>query len=126
MNDKVQNKLSEELLDQLDSLNKMELGTDKYKVTVDGVTKLGNVLVDLKRIEAETNEKEAGRNDEYELKLKQIEEAKKDRHVKIADMTLKAVLVSGLSYAAYRFEKGGGIFTSSVGRGIIRNIIPKF
>jgi len=50
---------------------------------------------------------------------------RKDRYVRIADIAIKAGLVTGFALASFKFEEDGKIFTSMVGRGIMKNFIPK-
>lgn len=120
----IKTKLNDELRDQLDGLGKIELGSKEYTATVDGITKLGSLLADIEKFEAGVQEKERSQEDDYELKLRQIEECKKDRKLKIADLVVKTTLIVGGAYAMFRFEEKGTI-TTAIGRKLIGNFVPK-
>lgn len=47
------NQFREEIGNELEELKKMELGSDEYKTTVDGVTKLADRMIELKKLDDE-------------------------------------------------------------------------
>lgn len=64
----VVSKIEAEFDSQIEELGKMELGTDQYVKTVDGTCKLADRLIAIQK-----------NNDEYDLKLRQMEEEKLKR-----------------------------------------------
>ena len=61
---------------QIEELDKMQVGTDEYKIAVDGVTKLADRIIELERIENEMYEKDMEQRTkevEHDLKRRQIE-----------------------------------------------------
>ena len=76
--------LNDEILRELETLsNEEELGTDGYKITVDGITKLIDKAIELKKVENEVEEKVKNRELDNDLKLKQLE---KDNELKLAQI----------------------------------------
>ena len=120
--------LREEIHSEIEELRKMELGTDEYKTSVDGVTKLIDRVIEMEKIEIDNENKAEERKMEESLKLKQMKEERTDRWVKngIAVGTIvvsTAVTIWG-TIKSFEFEKEGTI-TTSIGRGFISKLIPK-
>ena len=63
--------IHDEIEEELSELSKMELGSDEYKATLDGVTKLIDREIEFKKIE--TNRLDSVERKEQDAKLKQIE-----------------------------------------------------
>ena len=78
----VENLLREEVTSELQELKKMELGTDKYKMTVDGTTKLMDRVIELEKIQMEHDEKVASREAENEIKQAQLKAEKRNNVAK--------------------------------------------
>lgn len=74
--------LVDEFTDEIKDLGNMELGTDKYRTTVDGVTKLADRIIEMEKLEVESSKIIDDRENENCLRLKQMEDEKKDRFVK--------------------------------------------
>ena len=74
--------LHDEIQDELNGLSKIELGSEAYKVTVDGVTKLLDRAIEMNKADAEASERADNREIEIELKREQMVDDKKDRFVK--------------------------------------------
>ena len=62
----------EELRTEIQELGKMELGSEEYKTTVDGITKLWDRVIEVDKIEIEADEREKNAQREQEMKLKQM------------------------------------------------------
>lgn len=92
----VERLLTEELENELEELRKMTLGTDEYRVTVDGVSKLMDKLNDSKKIELEAQEKEAARMQDAEIKMTQIKEEKKGRIAQFVGTALGIIIPAGM------------------------------
>ena len=79
MNTEFKEALDKELLDEIDRLGGIDVGTDPYKTTVDGLTKLMDRAIEIEKLESEREAKEKEREFESEFKLKQLEEQQKSR-----------------------------------------------
>lgn len=115
----IKNLLQDELKSELEELGKMELGKEEYKVTVDGVTKLTDRLIELEKIENERYEKEVERDIETEFKNAQMNDERKHRKVgyliSIGTFVGGMIFTNAMTNKSMRFEKDD-TFTSSVGR----------
>lgn len=128
MNMNIEDMLRMEIKSELEALKEIELGTDTYKTTVDGVTKLVDRAIEMEKLGIESQEKVDAREVEIELKRQEIDEDRKDRLVKnvIAVLTVAAstaVTVWG-TVKSIEFEKEGTI-TTIMGRGFIQKLLPK-
>lgn len=111
--------LREEIRDELEHLNKMEVGSEEYKVTVDGITKLVDRVNEIEKMENEHLDRVESREMEHELKLQQMKDENKDRFIKTG--TTVFCFVGGVAITIWgtctsmRFEKEDS-FTSLLGR----------
>lgn len=106
-----------EIKDEFDALSGMEKGSDEYKTTVDGLSKLMDKAIEMERIGLESDEKEAAR-----------EEERKDRLVKNV-LTGAGIIIPTLvtiwgTCKSIKFEETGTI-TTIMGRGFIQKLLPK-
>lgn len=128
MNMNIEEMLRVEIKSELESLKTIELGTDVYKTTVDGVTKLVDRAIEMERLGIEAQEKVEAREIESDLKLKEMEEERKDRWVKngisIMGIVVPTVLTIWGTVKSIEFEKEG-TFTTIMGRGFINKLLPK-
>lgn len=120
--------LCDEFQSEIEELGKMELGTDEYKVAVDGVTKLADRLIEIDKIDISHDEKMESLRVDREIKEAQMRDERKDRTIKnvIAVGTTAAtvgVTVWG-ALKTWKFEEEGTI-TSMFGRGFIQKLLPK-
>ena len=126
------NNINESLRDviqsELEELKDMEVGSDEYKTTVDGVTKLTDRVIELEKLNIEKQDKAENRKNDQDLKLKQMEEDKKDRLIKNCLSAAGIILPLGLTvwgtYKTFEFEKEGTV-TTMMGRGFINKLFPK-
>jgi hypothetical protein len=120
--------LREEIADELEQLKKMEVGTDAYRTTVDGLTKLVDRAIEMEKIDIESQEKVDNREIENDLKLKQMEEDRKDRLVKnciaVAGIVIPSALTIWGTLKSFKFEEEGTV-TTIMGRGFINKLLPK-
>lgn len=120
--------LDGEIASELEELQKMELGTDSYKSTVDGITKLMDRSIELKRIETEEQQKDFDREVEAEFKAIQIKSEKRDSMIKnvltFAGIVIPAALTVWGTVKSLKFEETG-VFTSTVSKGFINKLLPK-
>lgn len=92
-----------EIKNELESLADREIGTEAYKITVDGITKLM----------------------EYELKIQQLQADKRDRLIKniisCAGIGLPLLVTIWGTIVSLNFEKEG-VVTTGAGRGFINKL----
>ena len=114
----------EEIRSELDSLRAMELGSESYKVAVDGVTKLVDRTIEMEKFKAEREDKA---NEEDRL-AKQMKEERIDRWVKNGIAVAGILLPIGVTIwgakASFKFEETGTI-TSQPGRHFISNLFRR-
>ena len=68
----VRSNLVEEFESELEELSKMAIGTDTYKTTVDGVTKLADRIIEIDKIEKEHRVQTDTQEQEYTIKTQQL------------------------------------------------------
>lgn len=121
---KIKETLYKEIEDELQALNKIEVGTDEYKSSVDGVTKLLDRAIEIEKHEAEMKEREAERI----AKNIQVAEEQKDRVVKnyisAGGVVLPLLVTIWGTLKSFKFEKDGTV-TTIMGRGFINKLLPK-
>ena len=124
----IEAKVDVELEDRLDELAKMKGGSEEYKVTVDGLTKLYD-----RKLESEKQLQESDRlakQQEFDnaMKAKQMKEERIDRIVKHGLTALSIASSIGLTAwgtcKTLKFEETGTV-TTSAGRNFIRNLFSK-
>ena len=120
-------KLEEELDDELMELKKLEVGSDKYKVAVDGVSKLSDRIITIQSNEAAEVERREAAAKTAELQEKQLRIDKKDRMVKnliTVGTFVGSVAVYGVAYLlSMGFEKEGVFPTMDVTKDSLRNLM---
>ena len=113
--------LVEELKDEVIELGKIEVGSEKYKVGVDGVAKLTNAIAEIEKLE---NQKA-----ENEVKYQQMEAEKKDRKMKNGIAIGSALMTTGIGVWAYissmKYEANGIFPTTEGGKSVVRNLLNK-
>lgn len=122
----VRSNLVEEFESELEELSKMEVGTDTYRVTVEGVAKLADRIIEIDKIEKENSVNIDTQEQEYAIKAQQLKDEKKDRFIKncIAIGTfVGGVLVYGLAFIASTNFEREGTFTTEGGRSSLRQLL---
>ena len=121
-------KLYDEINAEFEDLSKMALGTEEYKVTVDGLTKLMDRAIDMKKFDTEYAERIENQKMDNCLKQKQMDEERKDRWMKngisIAGIVIPSRITIWGTVKSMEFEKEGTI-TTIIGRGFINKLLPK-
>lgn len=125
---KLESLLHEEIKKEIEELGHIELGSNEYKATVDGVTKLLDKAIDIERINIEAEEKEKDREVETNLKVSQMKEDRKNRIVGhiltgVGIAVPTAVTIWG-ALKSWEFEKTGTV-TTMMGRGFINKLLKK-
>ena len=120
--------LNDEIKSELDLLKDMEVGSDDYKMTVDGLVKLMDRASEIEKINIEHEEKSSDREADTDIKLAQMEEDKKDRFVRnlisVAGILIPTAVTIWGTLKSLKFEQEGTV-TTIMGRGFINKLLPK-
>lgn len=120
--------LHDEIETEFESLREIEIGSEKYKTAVDGLTKLMDRSIELYKAENESSEKEKARESEELLKKQQLSDEKKDRWVKniisVGGIVLPILVTIWGTKVSLKFEEEG-TFTTIMGRGFVNKLLPK-
>ncbi len=125
----IQTMLNDEIVREFDKLGEMEdLGDDKYRTTVDGLTKLIDRTITMEKFNIESEDKLAAQEFEREMKLKEMKVERNDRIAKnvltgVATIGGFALTIWG-TFKSFKFEETGTI-TTAMGRGFIQRLLPK-
>ena len=124
----IHNKLESEILNELDILADMEVGSEQYETTINGLTKLLDRSIEMDKVLYEAEAEDKKQNFEEDLKLKELKHEKRDRFVK---NVLTAISIGGGfaltvwgTLKSFKFEETGTV-TTIMGRGFINNLLPK-
>ena len=124
----VQTLLNEEIKSEFDELKKMELGSDKYEKTVNGLTKLVDKAIEMEKFDMEYDEKVKSRENDETFKQTQLIEDRKDRKAKnyiaVAGILIPVGVTIWGTLKSFKFEQEGTI-TTIMGRGFINKLLPK-
>ena len=123
--------LEKEINSQVELLKDMESGTDEYKATVDGVTKLTDRLIEIEKLELQ---KEAQRRNEFSelntnrLKCEQLAQEKRDRKItnliNVIGIAVPAARTVWGTFKTMEFEKEGTV-TTILGREFFKKLFYK-
>ena len=109
--------LNYEIRDEIERLGELEIGSEPYKATVDGVTKLFDRAIELEKSDVERKER-----------LKQAKEDRVDRWVKnaisVAGIIIPISVTIWGTLKTLKFEETGTV-TTIMGRGFINKLLPK-
>lgn len=122
---KCEHLLNEEIVAQLETIGKTELGTDESRTMIDGTTKLIDRLIELEKLKIEEEDKRTRREDEYTFRTSEIE---KEHKARMIDLTIKGALgVGGLALTVWgtlyttRFERDDN-YTTSAGKSFVKDL----
>lgn len=121
----IERDLRSELSAQINYLKGIEAGTDEYKARVESITKLLDRLIEMEKLASEHEDRVEATKREHELKLKELEEARKGRWARdgmtaglaIGEMVFSAIWI----YRLFRFEETGTI-TARASNGLLPRI----
>jgi hypothetical protein len=120
--------LLEEIEDELNDLSGLNMGSEEYKVSVDGVTKLMDRAIEMQKIELESKDKEIERENENQYRKEQAKMETVDRWLKhgtaIAAIVIPTAVTIWGTIKSLKFEEEGTI-TTIMGRGFITKLLPK-
>ena len=120
--------LNEEIVSEIENLNKVPLGSEEHKIAADALAKLLDKSIEMDKLDLEYQDKVESREAANNLKLAEIEEEKKDRRVK--NVLTGVSVIGGFALTVWgtiksiEFEKNGTI-TTIMGRGFIQKLLPK-
>ena len=120
--------LDEEIQVEFEKLSKLDVGSESYKATVDGLSKLVDRAVEIDKTEMENATKIEAQNIENDFKALQIKEDNRDRWVRngiaIAGIVIPTIVTIWGTLKTFQFEEEGSI-TTNIGRGFINKLLPK-
>ena len=123
----IKQSLIDEYNSQLEVISKMEVGTEAYKIAVDGLTKIADRIIELEKLESDSSIKWESMSLDNELKAIQIKEEKRDRIIKNCIEIGKIGGTSLLTWAAFKaamnFEKNGYLFSTEGGRTALKSLL---
>lgn len=119
----VKQTLEDEFESQMSLLSNMDVGTDEYVKTVEGVSKIADRLIKIQQL-----------NDEYDLKSREIENAKENRiqeeeqarkknRIDWGKVIVPTVGAFTMGIITMIWEKTDTL-TSSAGKSALRDILP--
>ena len=124
---KIETLLHEEIQDEFKNLKEMELGTEEYKTTVDGLAKLVDRAIEIDKLNIDTQDKIDSREIEVDLKQQQINDDKQDRKIRnaiaIAGIVIPTIVTVWGTFKSLKFEEEGTV-TTIMGRGFIQKLLP--
>ena len=123
--------LLEEIEQEFNDLKDVEMGTEKYKASVDGLAKLVDRAIELRKIDADRNDKES----ELDIRSKDLElREQRDKYDKIDQLIRNGISIAGIviptvvtiwgTLKTFQFAEEGSI-TTNIGRGFINKLLPK-
>lgn len=137
--------LDEAISDELSNLETLELGSEEYKITVEGIAKLMDKKIEIEKLEHDSVEKAKDRELESskfdkemdekaksrgieEKKLEQIKNEKTDQlfrnGIAIANIVVPTLVTIWGTFKTLKFEETGTV-TTIMGRGFVNKLIPK-
>lgn len=120
--------LREEFENEVKELSKLKVGSDDYKLAVDGVTKLADRIIEIEKNEQDLIEKEVSREIDLDFKSKELKMEKIDRVVKNSITIGSTLLMAGISVwgalGTWQFEEKGTI-ASFMGRSFLNRLLPR-
>lgn len=124
----IEKMLHEEIESEFECLDSLEVGTEQYKVTVDGIAKLVDRAIEIDKLNIEAEDKAKNREKDMDFKQQQMEEERKDRLIRncisAASIVIPSLITIWGTVKTFKFEEEGTI-TSSIGRGFINKLLPK-
>lgn len=128
ISDNIKPILCEEIETELSKLKETDPGSDEHKARLDEVTRLMDRAIEMDKVEIESEDKAAIRENEQLMKKQQMDDEKKDRLIKniltAAGIVLPLIVTIWGTKVSLKFEEEG-TFTTIMGRGFINKLLPK-
>lgn len=122
----IKNDLTAEFNSQLEEVSRMEVGGEKYKIAIDGLTKLADRIIEIEKHEQEAAFNSSTHTNDHAIKTAQLADEKHDRRVRNGIEAVKVVGGFGLAawafVASMNFEKEGTLTTEG-GRSALRQLL---
>ena len=116
--------LQEEIVSEIRNLEDLEMGSEDYTKSVDGLVKLMDRAIELEKFEADKAKEESS----FDLKVEQLEHEKKDSKIRnyltAAGIVVPSVITIWGVLKSFEFEQTGTV-TTAIGRGFINKLLPK-
>lgn len=125
----IKTQLEDEIRDEFEALRKIEVGSDTYRATVEGLTKLVDRKIEMDKVEVDARERVLKRNDDNEFKEMQLADDRKDRAIKNGLTLATLVITTGTTIwgilKSLKIEfKDNEMVTSTVGKELMKKVIP--
>lgn len=125
----IKTQLEDEIRDEFEALRKIEVGSDTYRATVEGLTKLVDRKIEMDKVEIDARERVLKRNDDNEFKEMQLADDRKDRAIKNGLTVATLVITTGTTIwgilKSLKIEfKDNEMITSTVGKELMKRVIP--
>lgn len=125
----IKTQLEDEIRDEFEALRKIEVGSDTYRTTVEGLTKLVDRKIEMDKVEVDARERVIKRNDDNEFKEMQLADDRKDRAIKNGLTLATLVITTGTTIwgilKSLKIEfKDNEMITSTVGKELMKRVIP--
>lgn len=125
----IKTQLEDEIRDEFEALRKIEVGSDTYRATVEGLTKLVDRKIEMDKAEVDARERVIKRNDDNEFKEMQLADDRKDRAIRNGLTAATLVITTGTTIwgilKSLKIEfKDNEMITSTVGKELMKKVIP--
>ena len=122
---KIETLIDEELRKEFELLEHLNPGSNEYEASINGVSKLLDKSIELKKIEANSNLEKERLYEEIRIKERELDQTKQDQKIKngltaVSFIGSIGVLIWG-ALKSWEFEKEGTV-TSSFGKSFMSNI----
>ena len=124
----IKTQLEDEIREEFEALRKIEVGSDTYRATVEGLTKLVDRKIEMDKVEVDARERVIKRNDDNEFKEMQLADDRKDRAIKNGLTVATLVITTGTTIwgilKSLKIEfKDNEMVTSTVGKELMKKVI---
>lgn len=120
--------LDDEIVDELQRLGGIDVGTPEYEKTLNGIVKLMEQSIKIKSERKANEENARKRKFEEDIARKQMEIDLKDRLIRnsiaVAGVVIPSIITVWGTLKTFKFEENGTV-TSIIGRGFINKLLPR-